>query len=154
MIRNYLKVAFRNLWKNKSASLINIIGLTIGLCSCLLIGIYIRNELSYDRFQANGDRIARVIMAYKFNGADEWKKGNFTSVRVAPIFKQTFPEVESGVRMFNANVIVKYKDKQINEKKFLLADSTFFKVFSFKLLEGSPDHALSGPKQVVFTKST
>jgi putative ABC transport system permease protein len=64
MIRNYIRTALRNLLRNKSASVINILGLTIGLCSCILIGMYIRNELNYDRFQAKGDRIFRVIMEY------------------------------------------------------------------------------------------
>jgi putative ABC transport system permease protein len=64
MIRNYIRTALRNLLRNKSASVINILGMTIGLCSCILIGMYIRNELNYDRFQAKGDRIFRVIMEY------------------------------------------------------------------------------------------
>src|SRR5882762_10349978 len=64
MIRNYLKIAFRNLWKNKTASFINIFGLTIGLCSCLLIGLYIRHELNYDAFQHNGDLIDEKAFMY------------------------------------------------------------------------------------------
>ena len=84
MLRSYLKIAFRNLWKNKAASFINIFGLTIGLCSCLLIGLYIRHELSYDDFEQKGDRIARVIMAYKFDGGTEFKKGNFMQVLQHP----------------------------------------------------------------------
>ena len=76
MIRNYFKTAFRNLWKNKASSFINIFCLTIGLCGCLLIGLYIQHELNYDKFQTKGDRIVRVIMAYKFNGGTEMKKGN------------------------------------------------------------------------------
>jgi putative ABC transport system permease protein len=99
MLRNYILVAIRNLLKNKSASLINILGLTIGLCSCLLIGIYIKNELSYDRFEKNGDRIFRVIMEYSFDGSTASKKGNFTSMKVAPTLKKKFPEVENAVGM-------------------------------------------------------
>jgi putative ABC transport system permease protein len=154
MLKNYFKIALRNLWKNKTASFINIFGLTIGLCSCLLIGLYIRHELSYDDFQKKGDRIARVIMEYKFDGGTEFKKGNFTSARVAPIFKQTFPEVEDAVRMVDNSLVVKYKDKQIDEEKFVYADPSFFKMFSFKLLQGDPANVLKRPNQVVLTEST
>ncbi|HEY0244086.1 MAG TPA: ABC transporter permease, partial [Mucilaginibacter sp.] len=99
MLKNYFKIAFRNLWKNKTASFINIFGLTIGFCSCFLIAIYIQHELTYDNFELNGNRIVRVIMGYSFKGDGDEKKGNFTSVRVAPVFKQTFPEIVSAVRM-------------------------------------------------------
>jgi len=154
MIRNYFKTAFRNLWKNKASSFINIFGLTIGLCSCLLIGLYIQHELSYDNFQAKGDRIVRTIMAYKFDGGAEMKKGNFTSARVAPRFKQVFPEIESAVRMTKYSRIVHYNDKLINEKNIMYADPSFFDIFSFKLLRGNPANVLNAPKQVVVTEST
>ncbi|HEY4198204.1 MAG TPA: ABC transporter permease, partial [Mucilaginibacter sp.] len=154
MLRNYLKIAFRNLWKNKASSFINIFGLTIGLCSCLLIGLYIQHELSYDSFQQKGDRIARVIMEYKFDGGTEFKKGNFTSARVAPIFKQTFPEIEDAVRMTDYALVVKYNDKQIDEKRFMYADPSFFNLFSFKLLQGKSNEVLQAKNQVVLTEST
>lgn len=154
MIKNYFKTAFRNLWRNKASSLINIFGLTIGLSCCLLIGLYIQHELSYDNFQKNGDRIARVIMEYKFDGGAEMKKGNFTSVRVAPVFKKTFPEITDAVRMSLASPVVKYKDKLISEKRFMYADPSFFNMFSFKLLAGDKTKALSAPKQVIVTEST
>jgi putative ABC transport system permease protein len=154
MLKNYFKIAFRNLWKNKTASFINISGLTIGLCSCLLIGIYIQHELNYDDFERNGDRIARVIMGYQFNGNSDEKKGNFTSVRVAPVFKRTFPEITSAVRMTQYRRIVKYQDKQINEKRFMYADPSFFDTFSFKLTEGDAKSALKSPGQVILTQST
>jgi putative ABC transport system permease protein len=142
------------LWKNKASSFINILGLTIGLCSCLLIGLYIQHELSYDNFQAKGDRIVRAIMAYKFDGGDEMKKGNFTSARVAPRFKQVFPEIESAVRMTKYSRIVHYNDKLINEKNIMYADPSFFDIFSFKLLRGNPANVLNAPRQVVVTEVT
>ncbi|MDB5137280.1 MAG: macB 17 [Mucilaginibacter sp.] len=154
MIENYLKIAFRNLWRNKASSFINISGLTIGLCSCLLIGLYIQHELNYDDFQKKGDRIARVIMAYKFDGGSDMKKGNFTSARVAPVFKQTFPEIESAVRMTKSTRVVHYQNKLIDEKAFMYADPSFFDTFSFKLLQGDPHNVLNAPKQVVVTEST
>ncbi|MBS1528040.1 MAG: ABC transporter permease, partial [Bacteroidetes bacterium] len=154
MFKNYFKTAFRNLWKNKGFAFINLFGLTIGLCSCLLIGVYILHELSYDKFEEKGDRIARVIMAYKFDGGTEFKKGNFTSARVAPVFKQTFPEIEDAVRMTKTSRVVHYEDKLIDEKSFIYADPSFFKIFSFKLLRGNAETALNGPKKVILTETT
>jgi putative ABC transport system permease protein len=154
MIKNYFKITFRNLWRNKTASFINVFGLTIGLTSCLLIGIYIQHELNYDKFEQKGDRIARVIMAYKFDGGDEMKKGNFTSVRVAKVFKQTFPEIENAVRMTQTSQVVRYNDKLINEKKFMFADPSFFNIFSFKLLRGDPKTVLDAPDKLVLTQAT
>ncbi len=154
MIKNYFKTAWRNLWKNKGFSFINITGLTIGLTCCLLIALYIQNELSFDRFETKGDRIARVIMQYSFNGSSAANGGNFTSVRVAAVLPKTFPEVESAVKMFERARVVKYKDKLIDEKKFMYADPTFFNIFSFKLLQGDVHTALASPYEVVITAST
>ena len=152
MFRHYLRVAFRNLGKNKKFSAINIIGLTIGLTCCLLMALYITHELSYDRFQTKGDRIVRVIMEYSMSGSTQ--KGNFTSTKVAPAFQKNFPEVEAGVRMSDPDRIVRYGDKFFNEKSFLYVDSTFFSMFSFPLLKGNPNYALSGPNKIVFTESS
>lgn len=153
MLRNYLKIAWRSLWKNKTASVINIIGLSIGLGCCLIMILYMNHELSYDKFHAKGDRIVRVIMEYSFDGG-EVSKGNFTSSKVAPSFKKNFPEVIEGVRMeADGDRLVKYGTKLFNEKKFLFADPSFFKVFSFRLIKGNPNDALNTPNAVVITRS-
>lgn len=152
MLENYFKIVFRNFLKNKTFSAINIFGLGIGLTSCLLIALYIQHELSYDSFQKNGNRIARVIMEYKFGGGES-KKGNFTSVRVASVFKRNFPEVESAVKMVQYERVVEYKDKLFNEKRFMFADPAFFDIFSFPLLQGDPHKVLAAPYQVVLTES-
>jgi len=154
MISNYFKPLLRNLWKSRAITAINIFGLSTGLCSCLLIGVYIKHELSYDDFELKGNRIVRVIMEYGFKGDTETKRGNFTSVRVAPVFKKTFPEIETGVRLYLTSRVVKYKEKIVNEKKFLFADPSFFQVFTFKLLQGDFRTALSSPRQVILTLST
>jgi len=154
MIRNYIRTALRNLLNNKSSSFINILGLTIGITSCILIGMYIRNELNYDKFQMNGDRIFRVIMEYGFDGSPASKKGNFTSMKVAPVFRRKFPEVQEAVRMDKSSTVVRYGDKMLNEKNFFRTDSSFFRIFSFPLLKGNPLSVLNGPHQIVLTKST
>jgi putative ABC transport system permease protein len=149
MFKNYLKIAWRSILKNKTSTFINLTGLTVGLTCCLLIVVYINHELSYDRFQKNADRIGRVIMDYKIGS--EGGAGTFTSTKVFPEFKRQFPEVESGVRMTQFSRLVKNGDKIFNEKRFLFADSTFFHVFSFKLLKGSPGQVLNAPKSLVLT---
>jgi putative ABC transport system permease protein len=153
MIKNYLKIAWRSLWKNKTSSLINIAGLSVGLTCCLLMVLYMQHELSYDKFQKKGERIVRVIMEYSFSGSPV-TRGNFTSTKVFPSFKQNFAEVEDGVRMYNPYKLVKYGDKIFNEKKFVYADSTFFNLFSFKLLKGNPSQVLKEPSTVVLSQAT
>ncbi|MBC7849216.1 MAG: ABC transporter permease [Chitinophagaceae bacterium] len=153
MIRNYLKIAWRSLLKNKTSSFINIVGLTTGLTCCLLMVLYMQHELSYDKFQKNGDRVVRVIMEYKF-GEGEITKGNFTSTKVFPAFKANFPEVVDGVRMADPARVVKFEDRIFNEEKFYYADSTFFNLFpSFTLIRGQANQVLKGPNMVVMTRS-
>ena len=152
MFFNNLKIAIRSLWKNKTSSTINILGLTVGLSSCLLIALYVQNEASYDKFQPNAERIARVIMEYRMSGP-ELRKGNFTSTKVAPVFSRTFPEVEAAIRMTDKDMIVKSGDNLFTEPNFLYADSTFFRIFDFKMRQGNPTLALNGPRKVVLAAS-
>jgi putative ABC transport system permease protein len=151
MFYSYLKIAWRNLLKNKVFSLINVTGLSIGLVCCIMMALYLQHELSYDRFQEKDHRIVRVIMEYSMGGSVS--KGNFTSTKVMPAFTKAFPELESGVRMMQAKRVVKYGDHLFNEKRFMYADSTFFQLFSFKVLKGNPAHALDGPRKVLLTTS-
>ncbi len=119
----------------------------------MLMVLFIQHELSYDKFQENGDRTVRVIMEYKFGGG-EANKGNHTSAKVFPSFKQNFPEVVEGVRMSGTGRLVRYKDEVFNEKSFVFADSTFFQIFkSFPLLRGNASQVLKDPYNVVFTEA-
>ena len=124
MLKNYLKLAWRNLTKNKSFSAINIVGLSIGLTCCILITLYVQHELSYDKFQANGKKIARVIMEYSIGGA--MSKGNYTSTKVAPAFKQNFPEVVAAVRMSKSSKIIRHGEKHFTEKTIHVRRFHFF----------------------------
>src|SRR5688500_10316120 len=153
MVRNNLKLALRNLWKNKISTVINIFGLTVGLTALLLISIYIQHEASFDNFQLNANRIARVIMEIGFDGSTEIKRGNFTSTKVAPKFSRTFPEVELAIRMRSADMIIKHSDQVVTEPDFMFADSTFFKIFSNDVIQGNSAEALNGPFKVVLTES-
>jgi putative ABC transport system permease protein len=153
MIKNYFKIAWRNLLRNKSFTAINIAGLSTGLTCCLLMILYMQHHLSFDNFHDKGHRIVRVIMEYGFSDG-KTSKGNYTSARVFPAFQQNFPEVADGVRLSPSKALVKYGDNVFNEKYFLYADSTFFNVFSFKILNGNPKTVLNAPQTVVLTQST
>ncbi len=153
MLRHYLTIAARNLWKKKAFSAINITGLTVGLTCCLLMALYIQYELNYDRFQSNGSRITRMIMEYSFSGSVS--KGNYTSTKVAPSFKKNFPEVEEAARMSGGSKrVIKYGENLFVESRFLYADSTFFDIFSFNLLRGDKKQSLSGANKVILTQSS
>lgn len=152
MFKNYLLIAWRNLWAKKSFALINVLGLSIGVTCCLFMVVYLRDELSYDRFNPKGYRIARVIMEYGINGV-RGGKGNYTSAKVLPALKANFPEVEEGVRMSPAQRLVKHDNQIFNEKNFLFVDSTFFNLFEFRLLYGSYDEVLEAPKSLVLTQA-
>jgi putative ABC transport system permease protein len=151
MFRNYLKTAFRNLGKNKLYSGINIIGLTVGLAACLLIGVFISHELSYDKFNANAERIVRVTMEYK--NAETVNKTATTGTKVGPQFKRTFPAVEEYTRTFISHGIIKYGEKVFDEQRILFADQPLFKIFSFHLVEGDASSVLDAPDKIVLTRS-
>lgn len=153
MLRSYYKIAWRSLTKNLSASVINLIGLSVGFTCVMLMVLYMQHDLSFDRFQLKGDRIARVIMQYSFGGS-EVTSGNFTSTKVLPSFKKNFPEVIDGVRIYDASRIVLYKDRLFNEEGFVYSDSSFFSIFNFQLLRGGIRQVLTEPYQVVITQST
>lgn len=153
MFSNYLKIAWRSLLKNKSSSIINLVGLSAGLTCCLMMVLYIQHELSFDQFHTKGDRIARVIMQYRFNES-ELTSGNFTSTKVLPSFRKNFPEVLDGVRLSPLQRLVKYNDITFDEEGFLYSDSSFFQLFDFKLIQGDPKKVLNGINQIVLTQST
>lgn len=155
MLKSYTLLALRNLWKNKVSSFVNLAGLTAGLTCCLLIGLYLQYELRFDRFQPKGDRIARVVMAYKFDGSPQVEKVPVTSTKVAPVFRRTFPEVEAAVRMTaNDLVVLRRGNDLVSEPHFLYTDSTFFQVFEADFVAGNPAKALNGPYKVVLTESS
>ncbi|HEV8284615.1 MAG TPA: ABC transporter permease [Chitinophagaceae bacterium] len=151
MLKNYLKTAFRHLRKNKLYSVINIFGLTAGLAACLLIGVYINHELSYDKFNTNAERIVRATMEYKLAGTVN--QTATTGTKAGPQFKRIFPAVEEYVRTFLSHNVIKTEDKIFDEPRILYADPAFFKVFSFHLVQGNITTALDAPDKIVLTQS-
>ena len=151
MFRNYFKTAIRSLFKNKLYSAINVVGLTAGLTACLLIGVFISHELSYDKFNKNANRIVRATMEYK--SGEIVNTVASTGTKVGPQFKRMFPSVEEYARTFITHNTVKAGEKLFDEPRILYADPAFFKIFSFKLVEGDAATALDAPDKIVLSQS-
>ncbi|MEP6467432.1 MAG: ABC transporter permease [Parafilimonas sp.] len=149
MLKNYFKIAFRNLLRNKAFSFINITGLAVGMASAMLILLWIQNEISHDRFYKNADRIYTLNNRDKFNG--ELWAWNTTPKILVPTIKQEYPEVEQAVRVTNCSFLFTVGDKHINESGNF-TDTSFFKVFSFPLLEGNASTALNQQNNIVITQ--
>ncbi|HEY4109153.1 ABC transporter permease [Puia sp.] len=149
MFRNFLKLTVRQLIRQKSFTLINILGLTVGLSSCILIGLFITDELSYDTFHTQAPRIVRATMEY--GSAGRTSTTAVTGTKVGPQLKRSFPEVREYVRTYKATRMIGVGDKSFKEPQFLYADTAFFSVFSFPLLSGNP-HSLANPGQLMITR--
>lgn len=151
MLKNYLKIAWRNLSKHKAFTLINIMGLAVGMTACFLIFLYVHFELSYDKFHSRGDRIYRLSCDLKT--PSETIKAGITSWAFAPNLKADFPEIEAYTRVSFEGMLVKKGDIKYQEEQTMFADSTFFKVFDYKLVKGDPETALKEPLSIVFTET-
>ncbi|MBN9385137.1 MAG: ABC transporter permease [Chitinophagaceae bacterium] len=151
MFKNYFKIAWRNLQKNKLYTFVNITGLTVGIVSCILIGLYVSEELSYDKFHDKADRIARVTMQY--TDGTTINRAALTGTKVGPQFRRTFPAITAFARTVQYSPVVSVGDKTFNETHFLYADSAFFSIFTFPLLKGNPATVLAAPNQVVLTET-
>ena len=153
MIWNYIKIAFRSLWRNKGFSAINIMGLSIGLATCMVIMVFMYHELSYDRFNEKADRIVRVFFVGLVQGGK--MKEAHVMPPVAQTLKADFPEVEEATRLRNAgSPLVSYQDKTLKAEGFAYVDSNFFEVFTLPVIAGNPFTALDQPQSVVITKQT
>ena len=152
MIKNYFKIAFRNLWRNKGFSVINILGLAIGITTCLIILLFVYNELSYDRFNVNSERIVRIT----FQGSVAGQKFNEASVMppVAQTMKADFAEVLDATRIRDyGRPHLGYGNKTFKEDPLAFVDPNFFEVFTLPLLVGNVRTALVEPNTVVITKA-
>jgi len=155
MIRNYLKIAIRNLLKYRFISFINLFGLTVGLTCCLLITIYILNELSYDRYNTHAKNIYRVTRS--FNNGEGVVSLNLSTVSppFGYYFPTDFPEIKKMTRLLdNGTTPLKYQDRIFNEKSIFFADENLFDVFTITVLKGNPKKALSDPFSVMLTEES
>ncbi|WP_077921988.1 ABC transporter permease [Spirosoma sp. 209] len=152
MIRNYIKIAFRNLSKHKGFSFINIAGVAIGLACFLLIALYVRDELSYDRYNAQADRVYRISRTFLSSEGIPTLKLAQLAPPFGPLLKQDFPEVEQAVRTLENNGLVRYGEHSFNEQDLFFAEGNLFRVLSFQLLSGNPDQALANPFSIMFSR--
>lgn len=151
MLRNYLKVAIRNILKHKFYSAINVLGMTIGVTACILIVLYVVDEMSYDRFHEKAGRMYQVGLHGKIGG-QEIRTAN-TCPPLWRAMAEEIPDVEATTRIAEFwGSVVKYGDQAFNEDRVYYADSNFFNFFSFKLLSGDPGTALKNPQSVVLTQ--
>lgn len=153
MLRSYLLVALRNLWKNRGYAAINIFGLAIGLASSILIMIYVINELTYDRFHEQSDQIYKVWISGSMPTGE--MHDATTAGPMAAALLSDYPEVEQVVRIRQAGGwLVRKGDRIFNEtaEDFMFADSSFFDVFSFNLVKGDPKTCLKDPRSIVLTE--
>jgi len=150
MIKNYFKTAIKTMMRNKTYTAINIFGLSIGLACVMLIVLYIKDEVSFDRFQVNGAKIFRIVQAGHRPDGTEYKSG-FTGGVQGETFKQQIPEIQEMCRINGGGEELVKKGEEVLSEKMLYADKSFFKIFSFPLLKGNPKTALNNTSNVVIT---
>jgi len=151
MLKNYLKIALRNLWKHKGFSAITIFGLAIGLATCLLITLFVTDELSYDKFNANADRIYRLDADFLINGTIFHERN--TPAGFGPALKRDFPQIEEFVRFDGqGKALVKKGEETVMEDNTCFADNGVFKLFSLPFIAGDPATALTQPNTLVISE--
>jgi putative ABC transport system permease protein len=156
MLKNYFKIAIRALWKNKKLSIINILGLAIGIACSLLIFLFVQDELKYDRYHTDSALIYRVVKDF-INDDGSRIPDATTPGPLAAAMQREIPEVVKITRVhpnWGGSTIIQYNDKKISEERVYRADSSFFEVFSFEFLKGNPKTALSDINSIVLTETT
>jgi len=150
MFKNYVKVAMRNILRNKGYSIINVLGLAIGIASTMVLLVYVSNELSFDKFHENEKNIYRLLVT-SIDSKGESTTATITAA-VAPTLKDELPEVMNYARFSSpANGFLTHNDKKINVSEIVYADSSTFDVFSFELLEGDQRSSLTAPYSILLT---
>ena len=152
MFKNYFKIIFRNIWKNKFYAFINIFGLAVGITASTLIALYVEDELSYDMHNEHADRVYRVTTTMDFNGPMDVA---VTNMALAPTLKKDYPEVEAYARFFGGRgeLELTANDQVFNESNFWFTDSLVFDVFTYDFIAGDEETALDGPNSIVLIKS-
>lgn len=155
MFRNYLKISVRNLWKNKKLSSINIFGLATGIACSLLIFLFVRDEISYDRYHKDADNIYRVVKDFINDDGSRIPDATSTGP-LAPAMQREIPELLHVTRIstgFGGTALISNGDKKITESNIWRVDSSFFDVFTFPFVKGDPKRALNNINSVILTES-
>jgi len=152
MLKNLLKISVRHIRKHSGYSLLNVLGLTLGISSALFLIIYVSDELSYDRYHENSERIYRV--SSKITEPDDQFTWNVAQIPMGPQVVQDYPEVQSFVRFINMpRALYKFEDKEYIEENFYYVDSTLFDIFTYKVIRGDVKSAIRDPKKIVLTET-
>jgi ABC-type antimicrobial peptide transport system permease subunit len=152
MFKNYFKTGLRNIRRNKGYSVLNIMGLAVGLAVCILIFLWVQEELSYDRFHVNADRIFRMIEFEYLSNGEELAYSQ-QGPELAAVLKSDFPEIEESTRFDTmGNRLVRSGDRQFYENAFAFADPQFLTMFTFPLKEGDPNTALADPSSMIISE--
>ena len=152
MIKNLLKIAIRHIRKHPGYSILNVLGLTLGISSALFLIIYVSDEVSYDRYHENADRIYRV--SSKITETDDQFTWNVAQIPMGPQVVQDYPEVQSFVRFINMpRALYKFEDKEYIEEDFYYVDSTLFDIFTYRVIRGEVKSATRDPKKIVLTET-
>src|SRR5690606_7379920 len=155
MLRSYIIIAFRSMKRNMSYTMINVLGLSVGVACCLMLAVYIQHEASYDQHHRGKDNLYRVTTTITHNG----ERGNPMGHTSAPIvwgIKEEIPEFEAVARLVSpldvSLNLIRYEDNQFFEPDGFIADSTLFDIFTYHFIEGDPETALKEPNSVVITQ--
>jgi putative ABC transport system permease protein len=152
LIKNYLISAYRNLLRNRFFSIINILGLTIGIVSAILVLVYVAEESAFDKHHTKHERIYRLLSNFHVNNKQDLFA--LTANSIAPTLKEEYEEVEEYVRFIPTdNFFFRYQGADYNEEDFYFADSTVFKIFDHKFLQGDPTNALNRPYSIILTET-
>ncbi len=153
MLKNYIIIALRNIKKHKGFSFINISGLAIGMACCLLILLYVRDELSYDKYHEKSARIHRILSFSTIGGVT--RRFAISPAALAPAVTESIPEIESYARVFSlGDARFRYQDRNFEISDFYLADDTFFRIFTHKFIVGDPEKCLAEPNAIVISEET
>ncbi len=158
MLQNFIKMAFRHMIRSKGFSAINILGLAVGIACCVLILMYVRNELSFDKYLGNSESIQRLALDRKY--PERVRSYVVTPYSFAGAMKETFPEIKEVVRIFNFNgpgnapMLLNIDEQVFEEENAMFVDTSFFNVFDFHLVRGEPSEVLVQPNSAVLTVAT
>ncbi|MFC1724482.1 ABC transporter permease [candidate division KSB1 bacterium] len=156
MFKNYLKTALRNIQKQKGYTFINITGLAIGLTCCIFIFIWVKDELSYDKYHINGDRVYRVLMEFP-RTTRKIKISAYSGPRTSYALKEEFSGIEEALRFkilgnIKPNILVKHEERGFNEQRFAFGDPSLFKMFTYQFIKGNPDNPLPDKNSIILTE--
>jgi putative ABC transport system permease protein len=151
MFKNYCKTAFKNFWRYKVVSFINVMGLSVGMTACFMIFLYVSFETGYDKFHSKAGRIYRLVCDTKTPGVVS--RGFYTSAAMAANLKAEFPEVEKVTSFSRGNLLVRKDNVKFQEENTLNVDPDFFSLFDFSLKQGNPNLALTRPVSIVLSET-